>query len=379
MMTSKERMMMAIAHQEPDQVPVGEWEYGKELIDAVLGHETFFAPTLRRIQALWAGRRDEVIRDWQQGLVELVRTLNWDAVLVHLVIGRATPIPAPKPAGENRWRDEQGNLLVYSPETERVMIVERGERTTPSRSASPPPSPVPTDSELDVVRHVVRELGRTHFVFSAPLLGHPELRYGDATSGGQIMDWVDLYEAPDAFLERHLRAAKGPDFRLGVATARREGMDGIAFGWDYGTNTGPFMSSDIFRAYVLPVVEAYVRVVHDAGLIFLHHACGNNQGLMEMLVEAGVDVYQSIQPEMDIIAMKRRYGSRITLWGGVSSGDLITGRPDQIAAAAARYLAECKPGGGYIFGSSHSVMPGSRVENYMAMLAAHSRHGRYGA
>ena len=98
---------------------------------------------------------------------------------------------------------------------------------------------------------------------------------------------------------------------------------------------------------------------------------------MDMIVEAGVDVYQSIQPEMDILTMKKRYGKNITLWGGVDSAALITGNPETIFKETKRRLEELKPGGGYIFGTSHSLMPRTKYENYLAMLDAHKKYGNY--
>lgn len=98
---------------------------------------------------------------------------------------------------------------------------------------------------------------------------------------------------------------------------------------------------------------------------------------MDMIVEAGVDVYQSIQPEMDIKKMKRRYGKNITLWGGVPAGDLITSTPEEVKKEAIDYLNACKPGGGYIFGTSHSIMPGAKYENYIAMLEAWKEYGEF--
>lgn len=238
-------------------------------------------------------------------------------------------------------------------------------------------SSAPEDSELEVVRYVISQLGKTHFIFSAPLSGHPKLCYEDVVSGGQVEGWVKLYEDPDAFLEGRMKSLKHPDLRHGIEIAKREGIDAIAGGCDYGTNAGPFMSPEMFRKYVLPALAEHVNIVHCYGLKYLHHSCGNNQVLMDMIVEAGVDVYQSIQAEMDIIKMKKRYGGNITFWGGTLAGDLVTSSPEKIQAESQKYLEACKPGGGYIFGTSHSIMPGARYENYFAMLDAHKKYGNY--
>jgi len=383
-MTPKERVLTAIAHEEPDRVPVGEWQYGPEIARPVLGDECLWLGGLSRSQALWDGRRDEVVRQWKTGLVKLADHYQWDAVLVHLVIGRDTPIDVPERIAHDRWRFPDGKVLTYSEETDRLFVTERG-APPPSPPPTPAPAPAkpapppyvePAESEFEVVRHVVRELGDTHFVFSAALGGHPQLRFSDA-SVSEVEQWVKLYEDPDAFLEARLRYVDTPAARGGVEKVKAEGVDGVAWGWDFGCTTGPFMSPDMFRRAILPYLSALCDLIHSYGLLMLLHSCGNNQPLMDMIVEAGVDVYQSIQTEMDIIKMKQRYGRNITLWGGVPAGDLVMGTPEQVKREGIKYVEACKPGGGYIYGTTHSVMPAAKHENYLAMLEALRECGSY--
>lgn len=378
-MTPKERVLCAIRHEEPDRVPVGEWQYGPEIGGPVLGDACLWLGGMSRARALWEGRRDEVVHQWKTGLVRLAEAYRWDAVLVHLVIGKDTPIEVPEQTDEDKWRLSDGSVLTYSEETDRLFLTERGTRAGAPPPVSPedaPVDPTPSESELEVVRHVVGELGGTHFVFSAALGGHPQLRYSDA-SVSEVEQWVKLYEDPDAFLERHLQYVANPVVEQNIERTRREGLDGLAYGWDFGCTTGPFMSPELFRKSILPYLAAYCELVHKHGLLFMLHSCGNNQLLMDSIVAAGVDIYQSIQTEMDIVKMKKRYGGNITLWGGVPAGELVTGTPASVRAEAEPVLRACKPGGGYIYGTSHSIMPGAKYENYLAMLEAHREFGSH--
>ena len=380
-MTPKERMLSAISHEEPDRVPIGEWEFGREVVEPVLGRRTLFPRTLETIKAYWNKQREQVVNDWKEGLVELTLKLNWDAVLVHLAIGKNTPIDVPEQIDNNKWRDNRGRVLFYSHETDKMCIIKKAAPDFVSPEVGPQPSaavdPEPEESELEVVRYIVKALGKTHLIFSAPLLGHPKLSFSDMTSGGEVENWVRLYEDPDAFLERNLAYIRKPDFRLGLEIAKWEGIDAIAGSNDFGTNSGPFMSPDMFKKYILPTLAEYSALIHSYGLLNFLHSCGNNQVLMDMIVEAGIDVYQSIQPEMDIIKMKKRYGKNITLWGGIPPGDLVTSTPAEVELEAKKYLDACKPGGGYIFATGHSIMPGAKYENYQAMLTAHRKYGNY--
>ena len=376
-MTSKERMLATIAHEEPDRVPTGEWEFGREIVEPVLGRSTY-RHQLANHQAFWQGRRDEVIHDWKTGLVKLTECYQWDAVLVHNVIGHDAPIETPEPIGKDRWRLGNGNIIQYSEETDNFFVVEKP--ANPPVAAPKPAAPKqpmePTASELEVVRHVARELGKTHFILSAPLVGHPGLSYSDATRS-EVENWVAVYEDPEGCAERRLKGATSPSMRLGIEIAKREGIDAIAGGCDYGCNSGPFISPELFRKVVFPGLKAYCDLIHEYGMPFIHHSCGKNIALVDQMVEAGVDVWQSIQPENDIADLKKRYGKNITIWGGVPAGLLVTGKPDDVRAAGRKALEICKPGGGFVYATSHSIMPGAKHENYLAMLEVLRQEGKY--
>lgn len=60
-LTSKERVKMALAHQEPDRVPLSEMGIDYPVIEQVLGHETFYRAQGKEPQSMWAGGRGEVV------------------------------------------------------------------------------------------------------------------------------------------------------------------------------------------------------------------------------------------------------------------------------------------------------------------------------
>lgn len=376
-MNSKERMLMAMSHEEPDRVPIGEWQYGEEVMTPVLGHRPLFHNGLYTQQAFWNGRRKDVINDWKEGLVKIAEIFQWDAVLVHLLADENSEIEVPEKIDDKTWRYTNGAIIQYSKETNRLITIEGG--APPEKINEEEANRIePTDSQLEIIRHVVNRLGKTHFIFSAPLAG-PGRRM-KAPVGKQVNEveaWCELFTEPENWFERKERWVKSEHLAKGVAIAKREGLDAIAYSCDYGGSTGPFISPEIFKNYIQPILAYYVKLVHKNGLKFLHHACGNNQVLMDMIVEAGVDVYQSIQTEMDIVKMKKRYGKNITLWGGIPAGDLILSTPEKVKESGKYFLEQCKLGGGYVYGTSHSIMPGTKYENYLATLDAHKECGSY--
>jgi uroporphyrinogen-III decarboxylase len=92
-----------------------------------------------------------------------------------------------------------------------------------------------------------------------------------------------------------------------------------------------------------------------------------------MFVEAGYDVYQSIQASasMDLGQVKSKYGDKLALWGGVRVENLVSGTPEDIWRDAEYAFRVGPPGGGYVFGDTHSIAVGTRYDNFLAMLDAY--------
>jgi uroporphyrinogen-III decarboxylase len=139
-------------------------------------------------------------------------------------------------------------------------------------------------------------------------------------------------------------------------------------------------SPEMFRRLALPVYVSRVRSVKSImDIPIIKHACGNTWQLLDMYVEAGFDAYQSIQASaaMDLASVKRAYGDRLVLWGGVPLELLQGGTAGEVRAAVRAAVQIGRPGGRYILGSSHSIAVGSKYDNVMAMLDEYERVADY--
>lgn len=153
--------------------------------------------------------------------------------------------------------------------------------------------------------------------------------------------------------------------------AVRHGADIIFDTDDYAYNSGPFFSPALYEEYVYPHLKRMVDAVHAEGGYLVKHTDGNIMRLLPGMVETGIDGIQSIDPlaGMDLGEVKRLYGDRITLWGNIDCGNLMTnGTPEQVRAAVRRCMEQAKAGGGYAICSSNSILSTTKPENYRAML-----------
>ena len=90
-MLPKHRVIAALNHEEPDRVPTGENAVDYELVERILGHPTLYNARWRELQALWHGRRAEIVADYGLAHVELVHALEWDYVRVPTVPPNSLP------------------------------------------------------------------------------------------------------------------------------------------------------------------------------------------------------------------------------------------------------------------------------------------------
>jgi hypothetical protein len=370
-MTPKDRVRAALAHDEPDCVPTGEFATDHSVIGEALGRPTYWRGKRRYCEALWDGRRDEVVEGMKRDIVEFTRKMDLDMVPVNLVPHRRFPFEKPRQVSEDTWEDSNGNILKHSKETDDI-----GLHYSSGKGLARPHFDLPPaldESELELVRHVMKELGKTHFIFARP---------GRFTGMGYTHGWSEemflrVAEDPDGVARDEMAGAEAS--RATIEPFVGEGLDGVAIGADYGFNSGPFVSPAMFRRIYFPAMKRRCDIVHDFGLPALFHSCGNNRLILDQMVEAGMDAYQAIQPIERIEQIKQLFGERLTLWGGVSTDTLRRGTPDEVRRQTLFTLKHCARGGGLILSSSHSVVFGTPLANYRAMIQTCRSRGRYPA
>ena len=368
-MTPKQRVRAAIQHREPDIVPVGEWIIDYEPASLVLGRPTFVRGKATLARALWDGRRDEVVDSVKRDIVELTRRLDVDMVCADLTYLKGVVYERPEQLDPETWRDGHGNLLRYSELTKDLMVLQQGDGPVE------PPHPDkfvgtefrPDPSELEVIEHVMAELGNTHFVFTG--MGDAHLPYYSALGIEERM--IRLTEDPDGMARDYLDGYQAHARRIPFFA--KLGFDAVLVGDDYGFNSGPFMSPATFRRVYFPALKHICDVAHDNGLFLICHSCGNLRLILPDMIEAGIDVYQAIQPIEDIASLKRDFGRDLCLWGGVSNHDLVLAPPEDIRKQVRESVEACAPGGGFILGSSHSITVQTPLENIIAYFEAAGR------
>jgi len=158
-------------------------------------------------------------------------------------------------------------------------------------------------------------------------------------------------------------------------------IDVVLFGDDFGGQNGPLISPAMYRRCFKPwQAKLWGRAKELAPHVKVNlHSCGGLEPLLDDLIDAGLDTLNPVQitcDGMDPRHLKDTYGERLTFWGGGcdTRHTLPHARPDEIRAHVGDLLSIWSPGGGYIFQQVHNIQADVPPENILAMFEAVRRH-----
>jgi uroporphyrinogen decarboxylase len=149
----------------------------------------------------------------------------------------------------------------------------------------------------------------------------------------------------------------------------------IAMVDDLGTQHGLQISSQTYRRWIKPChtrIYGYIHQHYPEIYVFLH-SCGSIYPLIPDLIEAGVQILNPVQISaagMDPVRLKQEFGADLTFWGGGcdTQHTLPRSTPEEVAAEVKRLLGIFTPGGGYVFNQVHNIQADVPPENIVAML-----------
>jgi uroporphyrinogen decarboxylase len=148
--------------------------------------------------------------------------------------------------------------------------------------------------------------------------------------------------------------------------------DAIMMGDDWGNQRGVMIGPERWRKFFKPRYARIFEAVHAQGKIAIMHCCGSAADIMGDIVEIGLDVLESVQPEaagMNPYELKKAWGDKITFWGCLGSQSTIPfATPAQIRHEIRRLRSELGRGGGFVLAPAKPLRPETPTENAVAVV-----------
>jgi hypothetical protein len=343
-MTSRQRVEAALRHREPDRTPLFEYVLLSPIADRVLGRPYV---DYAGEEGRWRAHAEAV--GWQKALRGYVRDrLDLAGALGHDML-YVCPNPPRRPAPADGAEDPGPEDPV-----ERVLdAVERGSRTSPG----------PKEETLLVSRFLAEEMACRGL--DLPILA-PAYEHGIWTNTDLMQAMLLSPEAAQAhFALATRKACAAIDAYLAL------GIRQIGVGGDFAGNR-LLVSPQLYRRHIVPEVRACSDRIHAAGGWAVNASDGDLWPVMDdFLLGCGVDGYLEIEMRagMDLARLKAAYGRRITFYGNMDCGSILSFSPvEEVRRVVRECLEAGRGGGGHIFCTSNAITASVRWENYAAMV-----------
>jgi uroporphyrinogen decarboxylase len=342
-MNSKERVLTAFEHREPDRLPL--WYGASEALTTHLMRECQVA--------------DEE---------ELMERLHIDFRRVHeRYIG-------PNLGTKTYWGIERGGAHYGQPLTHPLAGVETVQEV---EAYSGWPSPDWFDFS-----HLRKECEqwRNYAIIGGPWV----VVFTDATElVGMSEFFMKMHTHPEVMQAVMNRVG---DFYYEMAVRFFESagdlLDIFFFGDDMGTQQSMIISLPHWREFCKPHISRFLQLGRQTGLKTMFHSCGAVRKMIPDLVELGLDALNPIQVRakgMDLRELKTEFGAKMTFHGGFDHQQVLPfGSVSDVRNEVHRVVDIMSPGGGYCLAPSHDLMLDEfPVENVIAMYDEAFSYGRY--
>ena len=374
-MTSRQRVLAALNHEEPDRVPI---------IIGVSNATGIKMRAFRRLKKfLGIQAPDEYLYDWPE-----LGTARADAQTLERLQGDARGVLDRFPSwvyernqhrpAHSPFRDDWGGgQTEIEPDVWYPGVHPLAGATTIEEIERYPWPDMDDPSRIAHVRAEARRLREEneYAVFGVPWLLFPFERAHALQGLDTFLVNMSLY--PDfakALLAKIAELCK----RLMGNFLREAGdqIDIIKIGDDLGTQDSLLISPAMYREFLKPVHAdfiAFIKARTRAKIFF--HTDGDVFDLIPDLLEIGVDILNPIQTSAGKMAnlreLKRLYGDRLTFCGGIDTQHILPhGIPQQVRDEVRRVIEILAPGGGYMLAAVHTIMDEVPPQNIVAMVDA---------
>lgn len=376
-MTSRQRVLTALTHEEPDTVPMalGGGPYG--LVDDLYLRLVDYLDLGQPVPPFRSGHNISYMDD---RLLEKLGTdlrYCWPRLLPNSPVN-----PGPD---ENTFYDSYGQVwkralpYYYSgngllKEATSIDDIERLVRW-----------PDPSDPRwMAGVAERARELRENtdYFVVMRMVASHGPFQTACDLRGTEnlLKDLVRNPEFAQTLLERVTIVLEKLMAQAMLAGGKYFDMIELP-GDDYAGNTNIMISPAMFRNFIKPCLVRLVKVVkeHNPGVKIMLHSDGAITALLPDIIDLGVDVIHPLEPlpATDLTAIKEKFGKQVTFLGGIDISHAMLGGREDVIAEAKRRIVQLAPGGGYILAPSNHLQADVPAENVITLFETAQQFGKY--
>jgi len=377
-MNSRERLLSALNHREPDRVPID------------LGGTPTSTISIKALENLKSYLGLKISTRYMSTIFltaypdeEIVRRFGIDVKMVN-----ANP-----PAGfklqvspDGKIIDEWGVVYQKHEEAHTHFVIEAEapfHRVTSREEIERHPWPDPSDpSRFQGLKELAKKYHQEGFgvVLNTPLMVMTQAQWMrgleqfmlDTVLNRQLLEYM-----MDKILEIQMEMS-----RLLLEEVRSY-IDVVIMGDDLSHQGGLTYSPDMYRNLLKPRHKAIIRFLkeHAGEAKILYHTCGAAEPLLRDLIDIGVDAFNPVQVSAkgmdDTKKLKALYGRDLSFWGGIDTQRVLSfGTPEKVRAEVRRRIEDLAAEGGFVLAAVHNLRPEVKPENICALFEAALEYGK---
>ena len=362
-MTSRERVRLALSHEQPDRVPV---DFGGIVTSFTYGAYNRFIEhfRIRDPQARIGGFKVMVDTD-----EEILRLLGADFRNIYF-----------SPTGD-KWKT---NLLADGTMVDfwGIRYCDVGDyfemRQHPLKNATLQDLecfPWPDFSDPAAYRGLREKAEQLHRNTPYALVGTAAVNILERAQWLRgieefLVDLLVNQEFAVALMDKMMQLLK--QFLDNYLEAVGDYIEVMCMGDDLATQNRLVMSPELYRKLIKPRhAEAYAYIKKKTKAKIFHHSCGAVYPLIGDFIEIGLDILNPVQPRaagMDRARLKKQFGKDLCFWGGIDiQHTLPHGTPQEIRDEVREAVRVLGKNGGYVLGPAHNVQSDVHPQNLLLL------------
>lgn len=352
-MNSKERVLTAINHEEPDKVPIDIWmvyevqEILRKYLDVDISSDSF---------ALAKALGNDVLFRYM-GISECFNSIYKEE----------------RKIGENLYQDDWGIKWKKISQGRNIYsgFVEHPLSDMKNYYSYKWPQLLDADRKmLEMYKNFIKKDGKEYAIVGAVPCTVLEASW---YLRGFENFLIDLHSNKDFAIEL---LEKTMEYHLNLAKKLvKAGVDIFFFGDDIASEDGPLINPKLYRELIKP---KHAYLIHEVKKInknikIAYHTDGKVDWALDDIIEIGVDILNPLQPDVnDVEAIKKKYGKKLTFWGNVDTRNVLAdGSSFDVVEEVKNVIRKLGSGGGLILCSNHRMQNTPRaIDNIIAFYWA---------
>jgi uroporphyrinogen decarboxylase len=379
-MTPRERFAAAMAHEEPDRVPV---DWGKQV--SAPHREAYLLLKQHLGNPSWMRNQDKILDRMGQNVFPDEELLQKFGVDLRWLVPHWVGLRHDQMEGKDVYFDMWGSRFDWTGQffsfTSAPLAEAKSLADLEAHAWPDPRDPAMFSGLAQEARRLYTETG---FAIGA-----------DGIKGGLLQSalWVRGYEKffmdlglntafAEALLDRLLSLFK--DMYTEYFGRVGPYVQAVYLTDDLGTQNSLLISPAMFRKFLkerFRILFAHIKSLAPQ-IKIIYHCDGAVKRLIPDFIEIGVDALNPVQTSLDdfrdTAALKAEFGRKIVFHGAIDVQQMLNrAAPDEVRADVARRIRDLAPGGGFVLAPCHNIMKDVPPENLVALFEAASEHGAY--